>query len=53
MPLRATPRKPWEGHMAKDPIYVVLSIILDTCKLDTTTHNLDKEIEVTEVKKLA
>lgn len=52
MPLTATPRKAWEGDMAKESVYVVLSIMLDTCKLDTPTHNLEGEIEVTEVKKL-
>lgn len=53
MPLTTTPRKAREEDMAKDLIYVVPSIILDTYRLDTTTHNLEREIEVTEVKKLA
>lgn len=53
MPLTATSRKAYEEDVAKGPIYVVPSIILDTCRLDTTTNNLERGTEVTEVKKLA
>lgn len=43
MPLTATQRKAWKENMAEEPMSVIPSIILDTCKIDVIALNIERE----------